>query len=555
MSTTSALFRKHTCHVLNIGRIVRSQSNFKCLVVLGFVVFFEGGLWFLFLSGFKFLNRFGGAGSVIINRLFSLFFLGMGMMLVISSLVTAYSTIFRSEEIPFLLVRPFGVSEIVTYKFLESTLLSSWAFFFVIVPFVGSYTWFERLSPLFAVWTVVFSIPFLVLCSGLGTIVILLCVRWLPRSRWVRRVGFTVLVVAVVAAWILSRHVYEDAAADNFSIVKLVPGLRLAANMMAPSAWVAEGIMSLTSGRWERGLLLWLTLSASAAAVIVLVEWVGGLTFYEAWQRVGGSKSAQAGAPRLFPRLRRMLSGLPLDIRAMVIKDVRTFFRDPIQWSQALVFFGMLALYFGNLRSFRYHILPDHWRNMIAFLNVFSVAAVICSFGSRFVFPQLSLEGHGFWMLGLSPTSLRRVVLTKFWVAVVALASISVVLTLMSTSMLELAWRGRALAMGIILAVSVAVCGLSTGLGAVYIDLEHRNPAAIVSGFGGTLNLVISLGFMLVSIIPPGLCFHLYSMGKLTQGQLRIGVVAAGSWLLLITWLTAYVPMRIGMRSIERRDF
>lgn len=555
MSTTSALFRKHTRHVMNIGRIVRSQSNFKWMVVLGFVVFFEGGLWFLFLHGFEFLNKFGGAGSIIIGRLFSLFFLGMGLMLMVSSLVTAYSTIFRSEEIPFLLVRPFGVSEIVTYKFIESTLLSSWAFFFVILPFVGSYTWFERLSPLFAVWTLVFSLPFLVLCSGLGTVVVLLCVRWLPRSPWVRRVGLAVLAIAFITAWIMSRRVYQEAAADNFSIVRLVPGLRLASNMMAPSAWVAEGIMSLTGGRWGRGLLLWLTLCSSAAAITVAVEWVGGLTFYEAWQRVNGSKSARAGAPQLFQRLRGVLSGLPRDIRAMVLKDIRTFFRDPIQWSQALVFFGMLALYFGNLRSFHYHVLPDHWRNMIAFLNVFSVAAVICSFGSRFVFPQLSLEGHGFWILGLSPTNLRRVVLTKFAVAVVALSSISVVLTLMSTGMLNLDWQSRLLATTIILAVSVAVCGLSTGLGAVYLDLEHRNPAAIVSGFGGTLNLVISLAFMLVSIIPPGLCFHLYSLGKLTEGQLRTGVVVTGGWLLFITWVTAYVPMRIGMRSIERRDF
>jgi ABC-2 type transport system permease protein len=555
MSTTSALVRKHTRHIMNVGRIIRSQSNFKWMVVLGFVVFFEGGLWFLFLDGFEFLNRFGGAGSVIISRLFSLFFLGMGMMLVVSSLVTAYSTVFRSEEIPFLLVRPFGVSEIVTYKFLESTMLSSWAFFFVILPFVGAYTWFEGLSPLFAIWTVVFSLPFLVLCSGLGTVIVLLCVRWLPRSRWVRRIGLWVLGVALIAAWVLSRHVYREAAAETFSIVRLVPGLRLASNMMAPSAWVAEGIMSLSAGRWGRGLLLWLTLCSSAAAVTAAVEWVGGLTFYEAWQRVTGSKSAGGGSPRIFGWLRGTLAGLPLDVRAMVLKDLRTFFRDPIQWSQALVFFGMLALYFGNLRSFRYHVLPDHWRNMIAFLNVFSVAAVVCSFGSRFVFPQLSLEGHGFWILGLSPTSLRRVVLTKFAVAVVALSTISVVLTFMSTSMLSLDWRSRLLATGIILAVSVAVCGLSTGLGAIYLDLEHRNPAAIVSGFGGTLNLVVGLAFMLVSIIPPGLCFHLYSLGKLSQGQLRTGVVVTGGWLLFITWVTAYVPMRIGMRSIERRDF
>ena len=31
------------------------------------------------------------------------------------------------------------MSEIVSYKFLESTLLSSWAFSFIVIPFIGAF--------------------------------------------------------------------------------------------------------------------------------------------------------------------------------------------------------------------------------------------------------------------------------------------------------------------------------------------------------------------------------------------------------------------------------
>ena len=555
MSTTSALFKKHTWHVRNLGRIVRSQSNFKWMVVLGFAALFEGGMWVLFLDSFRFLDRLGGAGGIIIGRLFSLFFLGMGLMLVLSSLVTAYASVFRSEEIPFLLVRPFAMREIVLYKYLEASLLASWAFFFIIVPFVGSYAWHERASPLFAVWTVLFSVPFLALCSALGTLVVLLGVRWMPRHRLLTDAALVLGGVALLLAWVLTRHMYREAAASDFSIAQLVPGLRLSSNMLLPSAWVADGIVSLASGRWLRGCLLWGVLASSAAMAIVALEWVGELTFYEAWQRVSGSRAARNRVASMAPWLRRVLRRCPDDLRAMVVKDVRTFLRDPMQWSQALIFFGMLALYFGNLRSFRYDALADNWRSLIAFLNVFSVSAVVCSFGSRFVYPQISLEGHGFWVLGLSPTTLRRIVWVKFWSSFATLWAVSLALTLLSTAMLRLDWPSRVAALGLVSAVALAVSALSTGLGALYADLRQRNPAAIVSGFGGTLNLVLSLGFMLAVILPPGLLFHLDSVGVLEPRQTAGWLALAALWTAALTIVATVVPLRVGMRSLERRDF
>ena len=64
------------------------------------------GLWFLFYGGFRFLDVMGGVGLMIINRLFALFFLGLGMLLVLSSSITAYTTLFQSREMPYLLLRP-----------------------------------------------------------------------------------------------------------------------------------------------------------------------------------------------------------------------------------------------------------------------------------------------------------------------------------------------------------------------------------------------------------------------------------------------------------------
>lgn len=555
MSAYSALRYKGWRHFVNIGRVLRAQSPFKVLFITVFALGFEIGLFFLFLDGFKFLNQLGGAGRLILNHLFALFFMGMGAMLAVSGMVTAYSTVFRSREIPFLLVRPITISHIVLYKFLQSTMFASWSFGLVVVPFVAAYAHFLRLSPLFAVWTLLFAVPFLILCAGIGSLVVLAVVRWSPTGRLLKVLVGLAAGAAILLFWLTWRHAYEPGADIDFTLSRLVPGLRPASNRLSPSWWIAAGILSLSRGEPVRGLLLWGTLVASCLVLALLVEWIGSFTFLESWRRVMGSRRTGRHRAVLFPWAETRLRYVASDLRAIILKDIRIFVRDPSQWGQALVFFGLLGLYFANLRNFRYHTLPDAWRNTITFLNVFSVSAVICSLGSRFIYPQLSLEGHGYWVIGLSPVAAHRVIRAKFILSVIALVPVSTVLMLLSGMMLEATPLVRLLAVVLATCVSVAVCGLSTGLGAVFLDLDSSNPAAIVSSFGGTLNLVLGLGFMLATIVPFGFLFHMRISNLLGAAGVQRGAIAIGVWLLVITVLTTWIPLRLGHRALRDRDF
>ena len=555
MSATSAMLYKDLCQVLNLRILLSAQSRFKIAFVFVFAVSFEVGLWLLFAGGFKFLSGLGGVGIILVSKLLAVFFLGMGMMLVVSGMVTSYATIYRSREIPFLLVRPFSMSQIVVYKFIESAGLSSWAFFFIVIPFTGAYGWHEGMPWLFALWTVLFSVPFLIICSGVGTLAAMAIVRWAPRGRALRLVGAGVFIA--LAAWLWQEVLGLRGPGVDFrlSLARLVPGLRLASNRLLPSYWTAEGIMLLARASWPRGLLFWALASSTALVTAMAVEAVGRRTFYEGWQRTIASRGRARCKPVLLAGLERMLSWLPHDVRALVMKDIRTFLRDPMQWTQVLIFFGLLGLYYANLRVFHYHSLPENWRNAIAFLNVFSVSAVVCSLGARFIYPQLSLEGQGFWIIGLSPTTMQRVLLTKFAAAAVPTLVLSVGLMLLSSSMLNASGSVRLLAVSLACAVSLAICGLSTGLGAIFLDLDQRNPAAVVSGFGGTLNLVLGLAFVLAVILPVGFVFHMRMSHGLTFAQFRAGSLLAFAWVVLVTVASTVIPLVLATRSLAGREF
>ncbi|MEI6217301.1 MAG: hypothetical protein WCP86_00215 [bacterium] len=553
MSAVSSLILRSRFLLLGAGREMKRHSLFKTSFIALFVVGLTTGLFFLFLSGFRFL---GQIGPLIISSLLSLFFLGLGSMLAISSILTSYATIYRSNDIPFLLARPYSTSEIVVYKFLESCLLSSWAFFFVVVPFIGAYAWYQHLSLLFALWTFLFSIPFVIFCSGIGALITILFVRWTPRGHLYRVLIAFLFMAIVVATWMT---VHDTRQADNPSIFilssRLVPGLHLASSPLLPSWWVAEGITSLGRGAWARGLLLLAFLSINAVMLTMLVEVAGRWTFFAGWQKVIGASGRIVMRKPLLQWLESGLFFLPHDVRAIAVKDMRTFLRDPMQWSQFLLFFGLLGIYFSSLRSFRYDEQTVQWKSAIAFLNIFSVSTVLCSLASRFVYPQVSLEGQSFWVLGLSPTSMGRILATKFSLALAGMAVISITLMFLSTRMLRLSGDMQFTAIALAACLSVAISGMSTGVGAIFLDLKERNPAAIVSGFGGTLNLVLSLGFMLSTVLPFAVLFHLNATGRVDASHYRTGLVLGHIWLFSITAIAGTLPLLLGRRSLSLRDY
>ena len=104
--------------------------------------------------------------------------------------------------------------------------------------------------------------------------------------------------------------------------------------------------------------------------------------------------------------------------RSLVAKDLRLFWRDPAQWSQFLLFFGIMALYLANLRGARSFAGQEGWRAWGTLLNLGASMLILASLTTRFIYPLISLEGRRFWILGLSPVTLRHIMWQKFWLSV-----------------------------------------------------------------------------------------------------------------------------------------
>src|SRR6185436_2535159 len=153
-------------------------------------------------------------------------------------------------------------------------------------------------------------------------------------------------------------------------------------------------------------------------------------------QREATAKRQRDRKASLLERALNLLNVFSQPTAALVLKDIRLFWRDPGQWIQFMIFFGLLCIYVLNLRNVAFNFPNPFWEVMISYLNLAASALTLSTLTTRFVFPQFSLEGRRLWILGLAPVGLRRVIHQKFWLSCVTASVITV--SLMAASSLTL---------------------------------------------------------------------------------------------------------------------
>ncbi|MCY3023890.1 MAG: hypothetical protein NTW87_33340, partial [Planctomycetota bacterium] len=249
------------------------------------------------------------------------------------------------------------------------------------------------------------------------------------------------------------------------------------------------------------------------------------------------------------------------EVMILLVKDIKTFLRDPAQWSQVLIFFGILTLYIGNLRNFQYQLDQPFYRNLISFLNLGATCMTLATMTSRFVFPLISLEGQRFWVLGLVPIQRRHIVMAKFYYsfggALVLTASLVLLSNYILRDSIDVLWIQLATAA----LLSLGLSGLSVGMGAIFPSFKERNPSKIVSGFGGTLTLILAITLVVFTILGEGLLCHRFLVLRAADdparldGYVRPIFVAVIGGVAVLNILAAYIPMKLGIRALERVEF
>jgi ABC-2 type transport system permease protein len=571
LSAVTALWWAKSRMARNLLASVRRESRLKVAFVSISAGLLLLGIFALARLVFGLFEDFGAeafAGKlsfadIVMGRLLSFFAFAVFVLLIFSNALISYATLFRSREMPVLVLAPVPVTELFLGRFAECVTFSSWASAFLGAPLLFAYGLASDAPPFFYLAAVLFYLPFVVIPAALGSLVTLLglrlVLRFHARAKWL--LGIVLVATGVVFATFRSRFAAPDLSGGGAGgdLRGLLDLLGRSQNPFLPSQWLADGVLKASLGDWAGAGFSLLLLSSTALFFVYLATLAAELFFPGHWSALmGAEESRQEGSRRgILSRLEGGLFFLPEPWRALVAKDLRLFWREPAQWSQFLLFFGIMALYVANARGDAAQAaVGESWRAWGTLLNLVACLLILASLTSRFVYPLISLEGRRIWILGLSPVGLRRVVGQKFWLSVVTTASFTLGLTVLTGLRLGLDRVAFGLSLGAVLASTFALSGLAVGLGSLYANFQEDNPSRVVSGLGGTLNFLLSLLHIALTTAGLGAVLVWREVGALGAGLADSTVIlTAGLWILAITTLATWLPLRLGIRHLESIDY
>lgn len=573
-------------------RVVRAHLNqlyrsarLRTTLIVALSLLFWSGLFVLFHQGFYFVkHHVGGAGdpyhAQTFKLVFHLFFASLNLMLVFSSGIILYGTLFRSPECRLLLTTPARDERIVLHKFQEALAYSCWGFFLLSSPMMLAYGIVVQAPWYYYALMVPMIVSFVYIPCSLGAVLCLLLVSKFPKLKLaiVASVAMASVVVAGRAIWATVNGPQIELFGNEW-FQQTLRRFQFTQQEWLPSSWLSNGLLeagrTLPPTAETTGFDLPIVQSCMYLAVLIMNALICHLLVVhagKAWLRE--AYSTIECAPRQKRKIRvawfdrvleKMLFSFPKPVKLLLVKDWRLLRRDPVQWSQFLIFFGLLGLYFLNLDRFRSQgndLGNITWVNMVSFLNLAVVGLILSTFTTRFIFPMISLEGQRFWVLGLLPLPRETILWSKFVFASLGSWLPCAALILASDLMLRIDLLVVGVHQFTCLLLCVGLASIAVGLGAIMPDFRESSPSKIAAGFGGTLNLVLSALYIILIVVCTALPCHFYLIagrGKLSETfmhpdqwrhWLLYGTIAA----VVIAAVATVVPLAMGLRAFRRLE-
>ncbi|MEQ1751237.1 MAG: hypothetical protein ABL974_17550, partial [Prosthecobacter sp.] len=425
-----------------------TQNRLLVLTIGGFLGLYCVASYLLVARGLDFISKTPLFGPLLTERLVYVLFFFFFVMLVISNATITGMGLFRRKDMEWQVALPLPNRSLVMWKTLEGMALASWGLLVLSAPILMALGKLFHSGAMFYLMGLPALLCLVTISANLSTWLLLLLVRYARRWWW--------RPIIVIAAVMLSMALYRffTSSTDTLKGNDLVANLHevmmhteICMHPMLPSSWVAETIFAAGRDLPAQAAFFVAVLFANALFSLVITARMGATMFYPAWNRVmTAAPVMQARALDLVWYRQPQKSGIGLwrwllrldrASHAVLVKDVRTFLREPTQWGQCLLIFGLLLMYTSNLRRLGYDLQNPFWTLVISHLNLLVCCLALSTLTTRFVFPQFSMEGQRLWILGLSPLPLVKVLSLKLRLIAGILALLTTLLVIMSSLSLE----------------------------------------------------------------------------------------------------------------------
>ncbi len=488
---------------ITLTNVVKNVAS--SLIYIGFAAggffFVQKFIYFLLVDikvGLFLLHEF-------ISMVLFIFFITVNL----GNIIVSYSTLYKSNEVNYLLTKPILPLKIFAIKFLDNFFYSSSTLIMMLFTLLAGYVIYFKLSISAFLFLVVNFIPFIVSAGSLGVIILLALIRLASRFG-VRKIIYTLItsyVLMIVYFFRMNspkslvetvlRYYPYTAIKDNYLGELIAPVLKyLPNNWLSQSGyWMIRGDLSNSVSYLFLQIVLALILFSAAM-------YLGYRWYFKTWLLnqtiISDIAFSRKERKPVFSFLNNSL--LKPQPEAIVKRDLLMFVREPSQVIHFFVLLFLILIFITSVAGIKFIGLGNfHLQTLIYIAILLFNLLFISTLSLRFIFPLISLEGQTFWKIRSSPvlhTSLIRynLVIASSFILLVGLG-------LSFFSNYRFGFTLTAFSMAVTAFSAASIVSINFGMGGLYANFKEKNAIRLSSSQGASLSFLLNIGYMLFLVI------------------------------------------------------
>ena len=331
------MLRHKLRHKLRFGM---RENKLLSVTVGGFLGLYSLAAYLLVARGLDFMMKLPLIGPLLTERLVFLLFFFFFVMLIISNGTITGMSLFRRKDMEWQIALPLPPRSLVLWKTLEGMLLASWGLLLLSTPILLALAQTYKADAKFMFAVLPALLALVMIAANASTWLLIALVLWARRWMWKPVLAVVaVLLIQTLPIWHTSVETLNSGDLSA-SLNQILRHTEICMHPLLPSSWVAETIQAAGRGMFERTLFFNLVLLSNALISILITTQIASRCYYSAWNRImsaapgavsKGKVPVASNKPgRLSQWLRRALA-LDRASFALLVKEVRTFLREPVQ--------------------------------------------------------------------------------------------------------------------------------------------------------------------------------------------------------------------------------
>jgi ABC-2 type transport system permease protein len=528
------------------------------------IAIFGGFVIGMFLIGRTFTSYLltqAHIGQFLFHRLLSMVLYLLFITVNLGNVIVCYATLYRSEEVTFLMGLPISHENIFLAKFVDNFLHSSVTLVMLAMALLLGYgsvfhmPWHFYFLTMFAL-----VLPFMLIAGIIAVMILMALIKVAARVgiRWLLTLSVGTYLLAVYGYFSLTNPVQliQDVMKSYPDVNGYYAHLDPALSAFLPNHWVAQYLYWSVNGNNARALPYLLILNLVFVLLLVIATVLARRLYYPSWLAASDARATR-GPTMSFLRGGILEFGSKSFLRpavdALMKRDFWLFIREPGQWLHVLFMIFVLCASLASLDSLNLSSTRPHFQ-LLSFLGVFLFNGfLVASVALRFVFPSVSLEGESFWCVRASPVNLNRLYWQKFAGLQLIVLAVGEALVLVSGRAAHIDGQLVVLS-GIVMAfVSLTLTSLHLGGGSYFANYKERNAIRVASSQGASLTFLVSILYIVAVVSVLWFAAIRYFESFIAWGSRPpIWFSLPVAFIAIISLLATITATWIGLRSFKR---